>query len=438
MYRMIIHKYIIVAVFLLFIVNVYAITEPKNLSCNQKNSPLGIETTMPEFSWNISSDQQSFEQSAWQVQVFSSRNYTKLGKADLWDSQKMSADPAMSTVYGGKLLSSGKRYYWRVRVWSSNGKVSEWSRSTTFSTGVLEAKEWDKSRWIAYQVLEDSMKVVPGLHGDGSSLGKKAIQRAVVPYFRKVFEIKKPIAEAYVFVSGLGHYELQLNGKKVGDDFLAPGWTDYSKRNLYSTYDITASLVTGKNALGAIVGPGFMYINRKRYRKIARAEAVPMMRLKLMIRYKDGTNAEIVTDDSWKTSPSPIVYSSIYGGEDYDARQEQTGWDKAGFNDQRWKKVILLKGLGGKMKTESSYPLKVMQTFEQQTIRKITDSSYLYDFGQNASGIVRLKVKGKKGDRIRIIPAEILDDKGMIDQRASGSPYYFDYTLKGGNICLIG
>lgn len=428
---MTIHKYLIVAVLLLFTVNVYAITEPINLSCNQKNSPIGIETSRPEFSWNISSDQQSFVQNAWQVQVFSSLNYTKLGKTDLWDSQKINADASMSTVYGGKPLSSGKRYYWRVRVWSSNGKVSEWSRPAAFSTGVLQAKEWDKSRWIAYQVLEDSMKVIPGLHGDGSSLGKKAVQRAVVPYFRKAFDIKKPIAEAYVFVSGLGHYELQLNGKKVGDDFLAPGWTNYSKTNLYSTYDVTASLVTGKNAFGAVVGPGFMYINRERYRKMARAEAFPMLRLKLMIRYKDGSITEVVTDDSWTTSPSPIVYSSIYGGEDYDARKEQPGWDKAGFNDQHWRKAILLDGPGGKMKAESSYPLKVMQVFEQQTIRKITDSSYLYDFGQNASGIVRLKVKGKKGDRIRIIPAEILDDQGMVDQRASGSPYYFDYTLKG-------
>jgi alpha-L-rhamnosidase len=281
---MTIHKYLIVAVLLLFTVNVYAITEPINLSCNQKNSPLGVETTRPEFSWNISSDQQSFVQSAWQVQVFSSLNYAKLGKADLWDSQKMNADAAMSAVYGGKGLSSGKRYYWRVRVWSSNGKGSEWSTPAVFSTGILQAKEWDKSRWIAYEVLKDSMKVVPGLHGNGGSLGEKAVQRAVVPYFRKAFDIKKPIAEAYVFVSGLGNYELQLNGKKVGDDFLAPGWTNYSKTNLYSTYDVTASLVTGKNALGAIVGPGFMYINRERYRKMARAEAFPMLRLKLMIR----------------------------------------------------------------------------------------------------------------------------------------------------------
>ncbi|MDR6785228.1 alpha-L-rhamnosidase [Pedobacter africanus] len=430
---MTIYKYLSIAVLLLLTVNANAITEPVNLTCNHKKSPLGVETDRLEFNWNISADQQSFQQRAWQLQVFSSLNAVLLGKADLWDSQKMNAGTGMSAVYGGKLLSSGKRYHWRVRVWSSNGTVSDWSRPATFSTGILQTKEWDQSRWIAYQVLEDAMKVVPGLHGDGSLLGEKAVQPAVVPYFRKTFDVNKPIAEAYVFVSGLGHYELQLNGKKVGDDFLAPGWTNYSKTNLYSTYDVTASLVSGKNALGAIVGPGFMYINRERYRKMARAEAFPMLRLKLMIRYKDGSTTEVVTDDSWKTSPSAVVYSSIYGGEDYDARKEQTGWDRAGFNDQHWKKAILLKGPGGKMKAESSYPLKVMQTFEQQTLRKITDSSYLYDFGQNASGIIRLKVKGKKGDRVRIVPAEILDDQGMADQSASGSPYYFDYTLKGGD-----
>jgi alpha-L-rhamnosidase len=428
---MTIRRYFIVAVFLLFSIHASAITRPINLRCNQKNSPLGVETTMPQLSWNISSHQQSFKQSAWQLQVFSSLSCAKLDKADIWDSQKMNADPTMSTGYRGKSLSSGKCYYWRVRVWSSKGNISEWSKWATFSTGLLQANEWGKSRWIAFQVLEDSMKVVPGLHGDVGLLGEKAVKRAVVPYFRKAFDIKKQVSEAYVFVSGLGHYELQLNGKKVGNDFLAPGWTNYSKTNFYSAYDVTASLVMGKNALGASVGPGFMYINRERYHKMVRVEAFPMLRLKLMIRYKDGSISEVVTDDSWKTSPSPIVYSSIYGGEDYDAREEQTGWDKAGFNDQGWEKAILLNGLGGKMKAEFSYPLRVMRTFEQQTCKKITDSSYLYDFGQNASGIVRLKVKGKKGDRIRIVPAEILDDEGMVDQRASGGPYYFDYTLKG-------
>ncbi|MNJ95526.1 Bacterial alpha-L-rhamnosidase [compost metagenome] len=403
-----------------------------NLHCDQKESPVGIANSNPEFRWEISATQRSFQQSAFQVQVFSKAKNAESGKADLWDSQKMNAGSAMSVVYRGEPLVSGKRYYWRVRIWSANGKPSEWSRPTSFSTGILNAKEWDKSHWIAYQVLEDSMKVVPGLHGNGESLGKKAVQPAVVPYFRRLFNVQKPIAEAYVFVSGLGHYELQLNGKKVGDDFLAPGWTNYAKTNLYNTYDVTAALVSGKNALGAIVGPGFMYVNRERYRKMARAEGFPMLRLKLLIRYKDGSIGEVVTDGSWKTSPSPIVFSSIYGGEDYNAGLEQPGWASAGFNDQHWKKVVLLAGLGGEMKAETSYPLKVMQTFEPQTIRKITDSSYLYDFGQNASGIIRLKVKGKKGDRVRIIPAEILTVQGMPDQKASGSPYYFDYTLKGG------
>lgn len=424
------HKYLIAAIILLFVVKTQASTQPVNLSCNQKSSPLGIDTSHPEFRWNINSDEEGFEQSAFEVGVFSSVNKAKLGKADIWSSGKIS-DRSMVVSYGGRPLISGKRYHWRVRIWSRAGKVSEWSELVSFSTGVLTAQEWDKSSWIAYQELSDQMKVVPGVHGKGESLGEKAVERAVVPYFRKAFDIKKPIAEAYVFASGLGHYELQLNGKKVGNDFLAPGWTNYSKTNLYNTYDVTTALQQGKNALGAIVGPGFMYINREGYRKMARAEAYPMLRLKLLVRYQDGSITELVTDNSWKTNPSPIVYSSIYGGEHYDARGEQPGWDEAGFNDANWKKVVLPTALAGKMKAESSYPLKVMQTFEQKNIRKITDSSYLYDFGQNASGIIRLKIKGKKGDRVRIIPAEILDDQGMPDQRASGSPYYFDYTLKG-------
>lgn len=298
----------------------------------------------------------------------------------------------------------------------------------------LTTGEWENCKWIAHEVLAADMKVLPGVHGNGESLGKKALERAVVPYFRKAFELKKAIAEAEVYVSGLGHYELQLNGKKVGNDFMAPGWTNYAKTNLYNTYDVTALLTAGQNVLGAIVAPGFMYINRERYRKMTRAEGYPMLRLKLVIRYKDGSRAELLTDQSWKTSASAITFSSIYGGEDYDARLEQSGWDRTGFDDRHWKPVTVVAGPGGAMKAETAYPMKVMQIFEARTIRKVSDSSYVYDFGQNASGIVRLKVKGKKGDRVRIIPAEILDEQRMPDQRASGGPYFFEYILKGDGI----
>src|SRR5690606_35950504 len=144
-------------------------------------------------------------------------------------------------------------------------------------------------------------------------------------------------------------YEARLNGQKIGDDFLAPGWTNYERRCLYNTYDVSTQLRQGKNVIGAIVGTGFMYINRERYRKMVRAEGFPMLRAKLLITYEDGTIQEVHTDASWKTSPSTITFSTIYGGEDYDATQEQVGWDNIGFDDALWNNVILVEGPGGHM-----------------------------------------------------------------------------------------
>lgn len=416
---------------LLSVGGIYAKPSFQQLTVEQKTEPLGIDEAKPRFGWTIQTKERAFQQRGWQIQVSSSFDKLKKGVSDLWDSGQVESAQQQFISYDGTPLQSAHAYFWRVRIWDKNGKISAWSEPARFVTGLLTAEDWEGTHWVAYEKLPENLKVMPGVHLNGDHLEEKGLARAVIPLFRKTFAVEKKVTQAFLFISGLGQYEARLNGEKVGDDFLAPGWTNYEKRCLYNTYEVTQQLQQGENVLGAIVGTGFMYINRERYRKMVRAEALPMLRALLWIHYEDGSTDKVASDGTWKTDPSPITFSSIYGGEDYDARKEQTHWDQIGFNDQNWQQVLLTDGPGGELYAQRDYPLRVMQLFDVKERKRLTPHKMLVDFGQNASAIIRLKVKGKPGDRIKIKPAEVLDDAGLPYQAASGGPYYFDYTLKG-------
>jgi hypothetical protein len=233
-----------------------------------------------------------------------------------------------------------------------------------------------------------------------------------------------------MFMSGLGHFDLSLNGKKVGDHFLDAGWTQFNKQSLYVTFDLTTQLKQGRNALGVMLGNGFYHIPRERYRKLTGSFGYPKMICRLLLEYEDGSVENIISDPTWKTAPGPITYSSIYGGESYDARLEQTGWDTPFFNDNNWKTVIRVNG-PAKLTSLTMDPLKVMDTLPTQKITHPKPGIWMYDIAQNNSGIPRIKVKGKPGDKITITPGELLDDSGRVTQRASGSPMYYTYIIKG-------
>lgn len=403
----------------------------QDLRCEAKSSPVGIDVAHPVFSWKLASATKDVVQTSYRIMVASSPQLLNT-KPDLWNSGKIAGAKSVFIPYMGKALKSAHTIYWKVEVTSSKGPVT--AVSDRFITGILHQQEWSSAQWIGYESLADSMKVYPGVHGSGNKLGTKAVKRSVVPYLRKSFSVQKKVQQALVFVSGLGQYELYLNGRRVGNDFLAPGWTTYSKTCLYNAFDVTEQLQQQENVIGAIVGNGFLNINRERYRKLVIAQGYPMLRLKLLIRYTDGSSGEIVTDNSWKAAPSPVVFTSIYGGEDYDANLEQAGWCSAGFNDAAWRPALTVKSPGGDMRAQMAYPMQVMDSFTVKTVAAPQPGKYVADFGQNASGVIRLKVKGAKGATVRITPAELLDDNGLPYQKASGSPYYLSYTLKGDGI----
>ena len=345
-----------------------------------------------------------------------------------WDSKKVTSDISIHVPYRGVPLLAGKTYYWKVMVWDNQGHVSAWSATDSLQT---ELVDWKGAAWIAYAKLSDTSLLIPG----GKRLKKgERVPNDVLPLFRKTFVVKGPVKKATAFVCGLGQFEFSVNGTKAGDHFLDPGWTRFDKEALYVPLDITHYLHPGKNALGIALGNGFLYTPSERYHKLIGVYGYPKVIGLVRVEYRDGTTEDIITDSTWRTAPSPVVFSSIYGGEDYDARLERKGWNTVGFNDASWRKVVYVDG--PPLRAQQEPPLKVWETFEGKKVAVSPDASApgasnTYDLGQNISGIVRIRVRGHRGDTVRIIPGELMHPDGTANQRATGSPYYFTYILKG-------
>jgi len=405
-----------------------------NTRCESWINPVGIGVDHPRLSWEINSTENNTLQSTYHILVSDSPEKLNNNIGDIWDSKVVASDRSIQVEYAGTPLKSEKKYFWKVKIKNQTRKESAWSKTATWQMGLLTETDWNKADWICYENLPDSMKVVPGVHGSGDKLGNKAVKRSVVPLLRKEFIVKDKIKSAKLYICGLGHYETTINGQKVGRSFLAPGWTNYDKACLYNTYNITSQLKQGKNAIGVIVGNGFYNVNRERYRKIVIAYGYPKMISKLVINYLDGSSTTLVSGTDWKCSPSPIVYTSIYGGEDYDATLEQEGWDQAGFDDSGWKMALPAAIPSGKLTAETDYPVTIREKIRVKKTEQPEPGKFLYDFGQNCSGIVELKVSGKKGSMIKMTPGELITKDKKINQKASGSPYYFSYTLKGDGV----
>jgi alpha-L-rhamnosidase len=402
-----------------------------SLKCEGLENPSGADL-VPKFSWIVNSAARGEVQTAWQILVSSSIDQLKKDKGNLWDSKKTDSGKTTWISYNGSALKPGTIYFWKVRSWDRNGKPSVWSEASSFITGLPEKSDWKGAKWIGFEDISDSLLLVPGVHGSGDNLGPLAVKRTVVPYFRKEFRTERNVKQAIVFVSGLGQYEISINGKKIGDRFLSPGWTDYRKTCLYNTYDVSEDIIKGPNTLGVLVGNGFYNINRERYRKLVIAYGAPKVILRLTLKYSDGSEESVITDETWKTAPSPVTFSSIYGGEDYDARLEQPGWDQPGFRDAGWKQALAVKEPAGALRPENDYPVKVSEIIKVKKIYQKKDSIFTYDFGQNASGIVKIKVKGLRGQEVKLTPGELLDEDSLVTQKATGDPFLFTYTLRGG------
>ena len=399
------------------------------LKCEYKENPLGIESASPHLSWELQSHVRNSTQAAYRVLVADDPAVLNKNAANLWDSKKISSPASIQIPYAGKPLKSAHNYYWKVMIWDNHNHASGWSKINRWQTGLLTTGDWKGAKWIAYDKLSDSDHIVPFIHGKGPK--KLGTLNDVLPLFRKTFQVNKSVKTAIIFISGLGQFDLSLNGKKVGDHFLDPGWTQYDKEALYVPFDITDQLKQGTNTIGVMLGNGFYFIPRdKRYRKLTGAYGHPKMICRVLVKYTDGTESDVVSDESWKTAPGPITFTSIYAGEDYNATLEQQGWNTPAFNDQKWSNAIVVNG-PPRLNAQFAEPLKIFENFTPVKVNQLSARKWVFDLGQNASGIPYIKVKGQKGDTIKIIPAELINTDGSANQKGSGGPNYFTYILKG-------
>jgi alpha-L-rhamnosidase len=400
------------------------------LSCEYKTNPIGVESAVPALSWKIGTGQRDVLQLAYHILVSDDASALAKNTGNVWDSKKTVSGKSLQVSYKGRTLAAGKTYYWKVKVWDNKGNASAWTSPASWQMGLLTASDWKNAKWVGYEKMPDSL--VAALPLDTKKDKPSGIN--IQPLLRKDFSIAKPVKKATMYISGLGHFELRLNGGKIGDHFLDPGWTKYDKEALYVAFDLTDQLKNGKNALSVMLGNGFYYIPpvKGRYKKLRSSFGYPKMICRLAIEYKDGSTASIISDESWKTAPSPITFSSIYGGEDYDASLEQKGWDRAGFNAGQWKNAVSVAGPA--LRSQKAEPLKIFDQFDPKAVKAVAGGDWVYDLGQNASAIIELKVKGKKGDTVRVTPAELLKEDGTVNQKATGTPTYFQYVLNGEGI----
>ena len=380
------------------------------LRCEYRVDPLGIDALEPRLSWEVCDARRGAKQTAYQVVVASTPENLAADRGDLWDSGRSESDQSIHVVYCGKPLQSRMQCFWKVRVWDTDGQPSPWSNSAQWSMGVLKPDDW-QAKWIIA-----SPKISPSIP---------------LPIFRRSFDVAKPVRRAEMYVCGMGFHEVHLNGRKVGDCVLEPGWTNYRKSRRYSTYDVTKQLVQGHNALGVMLGNGMYNVVGGRYTKFTGSFGPPMLIVQLHIDYADGTSSAIVSDNSWKVAEGPIRFSCIYGGEDYDARKEIAGWDTPGFDDSAWKTATNAVDPGAKLVAESAPPIKVMDEFKPIKVTQPKPGVFVYDLGQNHSGFPQLSVQGPAGATVKMIPGELLEANGLVRQTQSGTPVWFAYTLGG-------
>lgn len=386
------------------------------LRCEYKTNPLGIDVRKPRLSWKIASSERGVRQSAYQIRAGADVEQLGAGKNVRWDSGKVASEQSIHIEYEGPSPVSRERVYWQVRVWDNEGRCSGWSEAEWWEMGLLEAGDWE-AVWIEPKLAEDVNASNP------------------CPMLRKEFLLGKPVKSARAYVTCLGLYQMELNGRVVGDELFTPGWTAYRHRLQYQDYDVTGLLKEGRNCVGVTLGDGW-YRGRLGWGQARNVYGKKLALLaQIEVVYRDGSREVITTDQTWRASTGAILTSDIYNGEVYDGRLELEGWSKVGFDDSRWAgiRVVnhskdILVGLAGPAvrRIEEIRPVKILTTPAGQTV---------VDMGQNMVGWVRFTVRGPAGTRVKLRHAEVLDaDGNLYVDNLRNAKQTNEYILKGGGV----
>lgn len=372
------------------------------LEAEFQKEPQALGITDPVLGWKLESKLPDVYQKSYRILAASSPDLLLGGKADLWDSHTVNSGESIGHNYEGVALDSRSKVYWKVIV-ETNVGVFE-SNTASFGMALLHQEDW-KADWI-------------GCNSNDDVLDKHT--RVNARYLRKDFEISGKVAEAKLYICGLGSYDLYINGKNIGDAVLKPAPSDYRKTCYYNTYDVTGELKNGKNAVGVVLGGGrFVSMRINPVEKVPTSSilhfGMPCLLFQLEINYKDGTESVVISNTDWKaTADGPIRKNNEFDGETYDAFKEMSGWSEAGFDDSLWQKAVVVDAPGGVLTAQPNPYIRVQDTLTPISITQ-NGNGYIVDMGQNMVGWLKINISGQeKGDTITMRFAEILSENGSL------------------------
>ena len=375
-----------------------ACSKVSELRCEYLTNPPGIDALRPRLSWIITSDRRGENQTAYYVLVASTPQLLAQDKGDLWDSGKINSDEQNQIEYSGKALESRMACYWKVRIWDKDGQMSAWSKPSQWTMGLLNPGDW-LAQWIG---LNDTPK-----------------PWATPRYLRKHFTVDHSIRRATVYATALGLYELRLNGRRVGDQLLAPEWTNYFKHVQVQTYDVTHLMRSGQNVLGAILGNGWYCGAWQHWEKELKPiyGTEPCLLAQLEIEFRDGTRQQVVTDAGWLgTVDGPLRFSGIYEGETFDATKEMPDWDRSGFDDAAWTQVktAVADLKAGPLVSQRNEPIRNTRELKPVTVTEVKPGVFVFAFDQNMVGWCRFSFRGKPGQTVELQYGEMRNPDGTV------------------------
>ncbi len=392
--------------------------KPQYLRCEYRVDPLGIDVIIPRLSWETQDPRRGAKQAAYQIVVSSTAEKLTADQGDLWDSRKVEGDQSAQVEYRGKPLASRAKCFWKVRIWDQDGQESAWSQPALWTMGLLDPTEEFKAKWIGYEPATDPPTTRPSPMS--------------CPLLRKQFSIDQPIRRVTLYASALGNYQIHINGTTVGKDYFTPDWTDYHKRVYYNTYDVTQLVHAGDNAIGGMLAAGWyagalcLQHEGKHYGDFPRLAA------QLEIELADGSRKTVATDDSWRTTQGPILEGEFQAGETYDATQEIEGWDQPGLDDSKWRAVCVTEKIDARLQAFPGVTVQETVQFKPVKITEPSPGKFIFDMGQNFSGVARIKVRGPRGTRIVMRFGEWLNQDGTLyNENYQGARCIDTYVLKG-------
>jgi alpha-L-rhamnosidase len=385
---------------------------PFDLRCEHLAAPQGLNTRHPRFTWALRGPGRNRSQSAYRIVVDRDRDAVARGEGRLWDSGEVASRDTLLIPYAGHALPSGETVHWAVQVWDEARVASDLSEPAAVHVGLRDQSDWT-GKWLARALVPPGGRSPPQ-----DTVYDNPYWARPADYYRREIDLNKPVSRATLYATALGVYELRLNGAMVGDQTLAPGWTDYHTRVEYQSYDVAHLLRAGANAIGAIVGEGW-YCGRVSYdakRAGSHYGVRPAFLCQLHVEFADGTSEIFVTDGEWRTSNEAIVYSDLLLGEKYDARLEQPGWDRPGFDDAQWWRAEVTQPLPQAPRIEAArgQPVRGTVRLDATFLHRAKSGAMIFDLGQNIAGHCRLAIDAPRDTELKLRHAEALAEDGEL------------------------